>query len=181
MINNQNIGVLSEKVARLESDVKTLALPSVTSSDEGKSPVVNASGSWEAANIRADNVILSEGVSVKDAVDTLESGVSLLSIPANTYSTWELALQALYVEYNKLTTEQKKRCSLIRSNDIIYKCTAVSGAFSSVYAGAATRTIIQSVFLESGIFLSHKLEGATIETTSQSNEPQGYSIELRMN
>ncbi len=68
MVNNQNIGVLSEKVARLESDVKTLALPSVTSSDAGKSPVVNSSGAWEAATIDGDNVKYSEGVSISDKI-----------------------------------------------------------------------------------------------------------------
>ena len=129
----------------------------------------------------ATGIKYSNGVSVKDKIDNLENGVSLLSIPANTYNTWALALQALNVEYNKLTTEQKKRCSIIRSDDIVYKCSAISSAFTSVYAGSTTKTIIQSLFLASGIFLSHNLEGATISTDSWSNNAQNYKIELRIN
>ncbi len=111
MINNQNIGVLSEKVSRLESDVKTLALPSVTSSDVGKSLIVNSSGAWKAANIDADDVIYSEGVSVKDKIDDVESstawkwvgdatGTSEINLP----QTWkELLIQITSNNANLVT------------------------------------------------------------------------------
>lgn len=122
-----------------------------------------------------------QGKVLKEKIDEMEDGISLLTIPANTYNTWTLALQALYVEYNKLTTEQKKRCSIIRNNDIVYKCSAISSAFTSVYAGSTTLTVIQSLFLQNGIYLNHNIEGATISSTSLSNTTQHQKIELRLN
>lgn len=101
MINNQNIAVLSEKVAALEAAIKNagIELPSVTADDNGKTlqvvagkwdkgmiipelpevtsvdngkALVVGSGKWGAANVEADDVEYSSGVSVKDKLDTID-------------------------------------------------------------------------------------------------------------
>jgi len=106
------------------------------------------------------------------------NSVSVLSIPANTYNTWALALQAIYTEFNKLTAEQKRKSKIIRNDEIVFKCSALSGAFEATYAGSATKVIIQNFYLSSGIFLNTEMESSTISTTSRASESQSQKLEF---
>ena len=178
MINNQNIGVLSEKVARLESDVKTLALPPVETTDEGKALVVNSSGAWEAAIIDGDDVPYSEGVSVSDELTKLNSVTTVLSIAADTYTSWSDALAALYVEFAKLTNTEKLKSVVVRADNIVYHLSSAFGDYYCAYKSGVSDMDHQMVSLSSGLFVSVKTLATGNTVTDNSSATQGQKIEL---
>ena len=81
MINNQNIAILSEKVAALEAAIKNagIELPEVTDADNGKTLQV-VEGAWatgEKIPENADDISYSTGVSVKDMLDITNGTITV--------------------------------------------------------------------------------------------------------
>ena len=79
MINNQNIAVMSEKIAQLEAAIKTagIELPTVTADDNGKSLQVVA-GKWaKGVILDAEHLPYNSELSIKDKLDIV--GVKIVS------------------------------------------------------------------------------------------------------
>lgn len=102
----------------------------------------------------------------------------VLTIPANTYSTWETALAVLETAFNSLTDEQKRRCMIVRNDSVYHRCVAAIGRFSSTYS-YLTENNIASFDLESHIYLltTFRLTGEVI-SQNLSNNAQNTKLDL---
>ena len=103
--------------------------------------------------------------------------VLVLSIPANTYNTWALALSALETAYDALPSEMKLKAQIIRNDVIIYKCTHISEKCFN-YTNMSTTTFANQTFnLDTHQFLSAKIT-TNITLTDISSGQQDQKLEM---
>ena len=101
MINNQNIAVLSEKVAALEAAIKNagIELPEVTGADNGKTLQVVA-GKWATGGkipTNSDDIDYDEDTTVTEAINEPALDISnVFTLNTAEYETMEGAIRAFY-------------------------------------------------------------------------------------
>lgn len=101
MINNQNIAVLSEKVAALEAAIKNagIELPKVTEADDGKTLQV-IDGAWATGGLiptTSDEIDYDEDTTVTEAFDEPPLDISnAFTLNTAEYETLEGTIRAFY-------------------------------------------------------------------------------------
>ena len=113
------------------------------------------SGEWENAGISADEV----------------SPKLVLSIPANTYNTFALALEALWIAYSALSDEDKSKTVLLygNSNNIYHNNSFEDGRFVN------TAVTSNSIAIGELNFSAKTLIGATLTTTASYRDYSSFS------
>ena len=76
----------------------------------------------------------------------------VLSIPANTYNTYALALTALETAYNALSNENKMRAKITRGDDIIYNNQKIDDKYFAYSFNSADTVYFQTFDLKNKKF-----------------------------
>ena len=103
----------------------------------------------------------------------------VLSIPANTYSTYALALTALETAFDGLTETEKLRCKIRRNDAVIINLENISAkSFSACANQLSSNTfIIQEIILSTHNFYYLQFD-STSHYTDFSNQAQSQKLEL---
>lgn len=127
----------------------------------------------------AEGTQYSNGVSVKDKIDSVLSLKLLYTINANAYSNYENALKKIYEIYNSLSLNDKVHCLIVRNDDVVYSLSAFSGAFKTSYPSSTTASIEESLYLPTGIYIRNTFTvNANVQITSRSAEAQEQTLKF---
>lgn len=131
---------------------------------------------------------IAESVSgIAEELDTLDdSKVSpklVLSIPANTYASYTLALAALEAAFSDLSDDEKKKTQLIRSDVIIYNLTAMSAnshdfSYCTCDANNNGRMFLEHIDLKAGVWISLQNSSGANSVTDYSSQAQTQKLDL---
>lgn len=189
MINNQNLTVLSEKVAYLENALKTAGvLPEVSASDNGKAlQVVN--GAWATGSLMPEGLPAvseidnSKGLIVSSgawSIGNIKDPIEIINIAPNEYNSWGLALEVIETAFDNLSDEEKlKSCILLASNIYRYMGTSKEFAFLSgkIQASVVT-TQVAIIDLTSHFLITTELAASGITPGNLTSLAQTNSIKL---
>ena len=100
------------------------------------------------------------------------------SIPANTYSTWADALTAFKPYFNALSASDKRKCVIVRNNDVVYHCNTLGGVFTATYPLSATINTIVGLYLNGPFAVQTTLSGNSSQTADILNSPQNQLFEM---
>lgn len=194
MVNSQNIAILSEKVAALEAALKNadIGLPEVDTSDNGKSLQV-VEGAWATGSKIPEVVNALDSTSTIDALSAAQgkaldesikaiTGVSVLSIPANTYSTWGEALTALATAFGTLTQAQKERAYLIWDGRLKYNIqdmTESNNSFTCTVCGGSSLVVRSMYIASTPYYLVSTTTTSSTTIANNTSSAQTESIELK--
>lgn len=187
MARSYDIAILSQKVEYLES--AGIELPKVTSSDNGKVLQV-VSGKWkkgskmpDAVSANPEGEIANEltGIQIGDEKYKItQSPRIVVSIEANEYSTYALALAEVKTAFDELTDDEKRRSKLIIGNFILTFVKPNDSSFSALTV--ATDTIaMRSAYLNSGgaqFYLEAGISAQSVTFSNQSANVQAQAITL---
>ena len=96
--------------------------------------------------------------------------VLVLSIPANTYNTWALALARMKTAYDALTNDMKLK-TIIKQGDGIFHLANINGTYTrSTISGTALYTMSLSVY--DGSYKYRQNENAVVDSSSDSQNSQ---------
>ena len=124
----------------------------------------------------AEDVAYDNDISVKEAID----GVVVKSIPANTYSTWALALAEIKTYFDNLTTEEKLRSKIIMGQTIFFFSRFSDSSFATTMV-ATTAISIKSLYLNSAgsqFYVSAGINASQTTFNNLSSNAQNESLEL---
>lgn len=185
MINNQNLAVLSEKVAYLEGAIKTAGvLPDVSASNNGSALQV-VEGAWAIGDPIPGVVNALDSTSTTDALSAAQGkvlnekvdGKVVLSIPANTYSKYSEALTAMQTEYNNLSLVEKRRTIIAIDNSLIASIFHSNGRYTYSTASSNANYIV-TISLDTHTYYISTI--GTNSTTFQDNSEAEQTLALQL-
>lgn len=124
--------------------------------------------------ITASEVEYSAGVSVEDRLKL----TLVQEIPANTYADYGTALIALNAAFTALSNEDKLRSKIVRGDNIVYTCASTGGAYMTSYPSTTSMLTIETMFINSGIYIRSSFENNTASTTVAATSAQAQSLKL---
>ena len=188
MARSYDIAVLAQKVERLETE--GIELPKVTSSDNGKVLQV-VSGKWKKGSKMPDAVSANPGGEIDDDVTALQVGDDkyniwnktkvAISIPANTYNTYALALAAVEEAYDSLTLEEKLRSIVVRGDSVIFYIQNVNDktfSFPEYVYSTGAKSLGQTIDLKNHTYTTLTNDNGTMTRSDIGGAEQGFKVEL---
>lgn len=117
----------------------------------------------EASEIPFDNTGTTlTSTNVKDAIVETMAPRLVLSIPANTYATWALALAAVEATYSALSAGEKKKTALVLGDTAVLHVDNLNGSFTR------SRTVAANSVVQTLSLVDHTYYACTMETIGNS-------------
>lgn len=126
----------------------------------------------------ASELPYSNGVSVKDKIDSMANLKVVKTVNANTYSSWSQAIQSLYNDYLLLSPKEQINCVVRRATQVVYRLSNQTAKFTTYYTTPYSQVSFQEMDLQNGTFIDFTVSASGTTRSDLSSNTQNQVLEL---